>query len=125
MERDGKEKARGCKHCMGAFGLGPQPTSVVVLVLVFVLLLLVLNIMEVFMGGNGNTDNQQHHLAEADLCILIDVKVLHDFINGGLVFHMLQRKGQGEGKVLSSTAQASPRPRWDPHVCRVSNGQVL
>ena len=89
---DGEEKAGGCKHYMGAFGQGPQPASVVVvLVLVFVLLLLVLDFMEVFVGGNGHTDDQQHHLAEAELRILVDVEVFHDFVNGGLVFHILQR----------------------------------
>ncbi|KFV57360.1 hypothetical protein N328_05184, partial [Gavia stellata] len=65
-----------------------------VVVLVFVLLLLVLDIVEVFMGGNGHAGDQQHHLGEADLRILVDIKVLHDFINGGLVSHVLQRKGQ-------------------------------
>ncbi|KFP09129.1 hypothetical protein Z169_08543, partial [Egretta garzetta] len=58
------------------------------------LLLLVLDIVEVFVGGNGHTDDQQHCLGEADLHVLVDIEVLHDFVNGGLVFHMLQRKAQ-------------------------------
>ncbi|KFR05993.1 hypothetical protein N306_03642, partial [Opisthocomus hoazin] len=66
---------------------------VVVLVLVL-LLLLVLDVMEAFVGGNGHTGDQQHHLAEADLRVLVDIQVLHDFVNGSLVFHVLQRKGQ-------------------------------
>ena len=113
---------------MGAFGQGPQPASVVVLVfvlLLLLLLLLVLDVVEVFVRGNGHTGDQQHHLAEAELRILVDIEVLHDFVNGGLVFHVLQRKGQGEGKVLSFTAQASPQPRWDPHRWQVPNSLVL
>ncbi|KFW05924.1 hypothetical protein N327_08106, partial [Fulmarus glacialis] len=65
-----------------------------VFVLLLLLLLLVLDFVEVFVGGNGHTGDQQHHLAEADLLILVDIEVLHDFVNGGLVFHVLQRKGQ-------------------------------
>ncbi|KFP92292.1 hypothetical protein N311_06012, partial [Apaloderma vittatum] len=65
-----------------------------VLVLVFVLVLLVLNFMQVLVGGNGHPDDQQHHLAKADLRILVEVEVLHDCIDGGLVFHVLQKKGQ-------------------------------
>lgn len=112
---------------MGAFGQGPQPASVVVfvLVLLLLLLLLVLDIVEVFVGGNGHADDQQHCLREADLHVLVDIEVLHDFVNGGLVFHMLQRKAQGEGKVLSLTAQASPQPCQDPHGCWVPNSPVL
>ncbi|KFP38414.1 hypothetical protein N324_05639, partial [Chlamydotis macqueenii] len=65
-----------------------------VLVLVFVLLLLVLDFVEVLVGGDGHAGDQQHHLTEADLRVLVDVKVLHDFVNGGLVLHVLQREGQ-------------------------------
>lgn len=98
---------------MGAFGWGPWPTSVVVLVLVLVwmlvLMLVVLNFVEVVVSGNGHTDDQQHGLVEAELLVLVQIKVLHYLVNGGLVFHVLQRKGCGEGKVPSSRAQASPR----------------
>lgn len=113
---------------MGAFGWGPQPTSVLVfevLLLLLLLLLLVLDVVEVFMGGNGHTGDQQHHLGEADLRILVDIKVLHDFVNGGPVFHELQRKGLGEGEVLSFTAQACPWLLWDPHSCWAPNSLVL
>ncbi|KFP29537.1 hypothetical protein N325_08238, partial [Colius striatus] len=65
-----------------------------VLVFVLVLLLVVLNVVEVFVGGDGDAGDQQDHLGEAQLGILVEVQVLHDFINGGLAFHMLQRKGQ-------------------------------
>ncbi|KFO85399.1 hypothetical protein N320_04864, partial [Buceros rhinoceros silvestris] len=64
-----------------------------VLVWMLVLMLVVLNFMEVVVSGNGHTDDQQHGLVEAELLVLVQIKVLHDFINGGLVFHMLQRKG--------------------------------
>lgn len=116
-ERAGEGKARGCRCCLGGSGRRPQPASVVVLVfeLLLLLLLLVLGFVEVFVGGNGHTGDQQHHLAEADLRIPVDIEVLHDFINGGLVLHVLQRKGQAEGKVLSPTAQASTQPHWDLH----------
>lgn len=107
-------KPGGVQALMGAFGWGPQPTSVVVLVLVFVLLLVVLDVVEVLVGGNGDTGDQQHHLAEADLRVLVDIEVLHDFVDGGLVLHVLQRKGQGEGKVLSFTAQAFPPASLGP-----------
>ncbi|KFQ05594.1 hypothetical protein N330_05250, partial [Leptosomus discolor] len=62
-----------------------------VLLLLLLLLLLVLDIMEVFVGSNGHTGDQQHRLAEADLRILVDIEVLHDLVDGGLVVHMLQR----------------------------------
>ncbi|KFV60893.1 hypothetical protein N341_07895, partial [Tyto alba] len=77
-----------------------------VVVLVFVLLLLlVLNFVEVFVGGNGHTDDQQHHLAEADLRVLVDIEVLHDFIDGGLVFHMLRRRGEVRKLLLNQELQ--------------------
>ncbi|KFO74109.1 hypothetical protein N303_13449, partial [Cuculus canorus] len=71
-----------------------------VLVLVLVFVLVVLNLMEVFMGGNGHPDDQHHHLGEADLSILVDIKVLHDFINGGLVFHVLKGREKVVCKLL-------------------------
>ncbi|KFW02027.1 hypothetical protein N326_05673, partial [Eurypyga helias] len=76
-----------------------------VLVFVLLLVLLVLDLVEVLVGGNGHPGDQQHHLAEADLRILIDIEVLHDFINGGLVFHMLRRKGQVRKLLLNQKLQ--------------------
>lgn len=66
----------------------------VVLVLVVVL---VLHLMQVLVGGTGDTGDQQHHLPEADLGVLVDVQVLHDLLDGGLVLHVLPgRRGQSE-----------------------------
>ncbi|KFQ21839.1 hypothetical protein N331_06754, partial [Merops nubicus] len=70
-----------------------------VLVFVLVLMVLVLLLMEMVVGGSGHTDDQQHGLVEAELLVLVEIKVLHDLINGGLVLHVLQRKGQ-VGKLL-------------------------
>ncbi|KFQ60995.1 hypothetical protein N334_08431, partial [Pelecanus crispus] len=75
------------------------------LLLLLLLLAMALNIMEVFVGGNGHTGDQQHHLAEAELLILVYIEVLHDFVNGGLVFHMLQRKGQVSKLLLNQELQ--------------------
>ncbi|KFP86576.1 hypothetical protein N310_04915, partial [Acanthisitta chloris] len=61
-----------------------------VLVLVLVLVLVVLDVVEVLVGGDGDTSDQQHHLAEADLVVPVGVEVPHDLIDGGLVSHMLQ-----------------------------------
>ncbi|KFQ47392.1 hypothetical protein N333_03462, partial [Nestor notabilis] len=69
------------------------------LLVLVLLLLLILNIVEVLMGGNGHTGDEQHHLAEAELFILVDIEVLHDLVNGGLAFHVLQGKAQA-GKLL-------------------------
>lgn len=89
---------------------GTAAGSVVVLLfeLLLLLLLLALDVVEVLVGGDGHAGDQQHHLAEADLRIPVDIKVLHDFVNGGLALHMLQRKGQGEGK--SCHPQLKPPP---------------
>ncbi|KFP61108.1 hypothetical protein N322_07469, partial [Cariama cristata] len=76
-----------------------------VLVFVLLLVLLVLDLVEVFVGCNGHTDDQQHHLAEAELRILVDVEVLHDFVNGGLVFHVLQRKARVHKLLLNQELQ--------------------
>ncbi|KFQ85801.1 hypothetical protein N337_03691, partial [Phoenicopterus ruber ruber] len=65
-----------------------------VFVLLLLLLLLVLDVMEVFVGGNGHASDQQHHLGEADLRVLVDIKVPHDFVDGGPVLHILQKKGE-------------------------------
>ncbi|KFV81936.1 hypothetical protein N308_01116, partial [Struthio camelus australis] len=65
-----------------------------VVVVVVVLLLLVLTEVEVLVGGNGHPDDEEHHLAKAELVVLVGVQVLEDLVNGDLVLHMLQRKGQ-------------------------------
>lgn len=119
----GGGKGESCEHCVAAFGWGRPPASVVVLVLLLLLLLLVLNVVEVFVGGDGHAGDEQHHLAEADLRVSVGIEVLHDLVNGGLVSHVLRRKGQGEGKVLSLTAV--PQPLWDPHGCQVPCSVVL
>ncbi|KFW92339.1 hypothetical protein N336_01116, partial [Phalacrocorax carbo] len=75
------------------------------LVLLLLLLLLVLDLMEVFVGGNGHAGDQQHCLGEADLLILVDIKVIHDLVNGGLVFHVLQKKGQVRKLALNQELQ--------------------